>query len=292
MPLVFLIAAAAAALAALGCGSRNSNAEPSDSAADYQPFDGGDEDGDETADSDDDQGDDEARESKKDRREASKKKRGKGKRKGKSRRKSDGERLARTHGLPDTCEPKGSLCLPPPAFVRRLCRHRHPDVAVYMMRKDQPWSHRYVRVEQAHAVNPITGRVGETKLLFGEEVLVLRYRAGASTGEMQVSGMEGYDILRWDGTCASLAEGELVPWMPPKQVRYALFDWRRLGGAYRAKLLEDSRVAALEEQQREACRGATIGRGPRCEKVTSELNAAIAKAVQGGIDLPPPKRRP
>jgi hypothetical protein len=264
---------------AWGCASSSSSDEPPHSAADYDwPAD---EDEENVAEDDADEDDASEASSTKERK---KRKRHKSKR--------SRERIARSHGLPDSCTPKGDLCLPPPAFVRKLCRHRHPDVAVYMMRRDQPWTHRYVRVEEAHAINPITGRVGQNKLLFGEEVIVLRYRSGANHGEMQVSGMEGYDLLRWDGTCASLAEGELVAWMPPKQVRYALFDWRRLAPAYRRALREDDRVAALEEEQDKACKGATIGRGPQCEKATTALNVAIAKAVRAGIELPQPKRRP
>jgi len=276
VPRFALVLALAASTTALGCGSNHPADEPPHSAADYDWS--GDEDQEQVTDGETDQDD---------ARDTSRHKKGK-----KGRRKRSAERVARGHGLPDSCTPKGDLCLPPPAFVHRLCQHRHPDVAVYMMRKDQPWTRRYVRVEEAHAVNPITGRLGQSKLLFGEEVIVLRYRAGASHGEMQVSGMEGYDLLRWDGTCASLAEGELVSWMPPKQVRYALFDWRRLAPAYRRALREDARVAALEEEQEKICKGATLGRGPQCEKATFALNAAIAKAVRRGIELPEPKRRP
>jgi hypothetical protein len=193
-------------------------------------------------------------------------------------------------GVPRECITQGEFCVPPPAFVKRLCSQRSPDVAIYMMGSDQPWTHRYVRVRQAPAVNPFTGRANEEKLTFGEEVIVLRHRTGTRHAQMQVSGQEGYDLLRWDGTCASLAEGELLKWMPRKQVTYPLCAWRRLGSRYREALRTDDRVVQAEETHQELCHGATLARSPECVKATEALSKAIARAVHAGLDLPKPKK--
>ncbi|MBN1611415.1 MAG: hypothetical protein JW940_32575 [Polyangiaceae bacterium] len=182
--------------------------------------------------------------------------------------------------------------MPPRSFVRRLCQGKYPDLAVYLMRKDQPWSRRYVRVEEAHAINAVTGRQGESKLLFGEEVLVLHYRTGMSLGDMQVSGMEGYEVLRWDGTCATLAEGELIAWVPKKQVRHFVLSWRDLGNDYQRALLRDEQIAVAERAHRDECRGAKLGRSRSCLKATESLNGAIEAAVRAGIDLPMPQEIP
>jgi hypothetical protein len=163
---------------------------------------------------------------------------------------------------------------------------------MYLMRRGQPWTRRFVRVEEAHAVNAITGRQGESMLLFGEEVLVLRYRTGILRGDMQVSGMEGYEVLRWDGTCATLAEGELVAWVPPKQVRHSVLSWRDLGTDYRRALLRDEQIAAAERAHRDECHGARLGRSPSCVKAAESLNGAVEAAVHAGIDLPVPREIP
>ena len=197
-----------------------------------------------------------------------------------------------TSRLPTECVKQGEFCVPPRSFVRRLCRGKYPDLTIYLMRKDQPWTRRFVRVEAAHAVNAVTGRQGESKLLFGEEVLVLRYRTGMALGGMQVSGMEGYEVLRWDGTCATLAEGELIGWVPPKQIRHSVLSWRDLGNDYQRALLRDERIAAAERAHREECRGAKLGRSASCVKATESLNGAVEAAVHGGIDLPMPREIP
>ena len=208
----------------------------------------------------------------------------------KKRRRRNRARRKRPMGVPRECVTQGEFCVPPLPFVKRLCRHRSPDVAIYMMGSDQPWTRRFVRVKQAPAVNPFTGRTNDEKLTFGEEVLVLRYRTNTDHNQMQVSGQEGYDLLRWDGSCASLAEGELVKWMPKKQVTYPLFAWRRLGSRYREALRTDRRVTQAEEVHEELCHGATLARSPQCVKATEALSKAIARAVRAGLDLPKPKR--
>jgi hypothetical protein len=197
-----------------------------------------------------------------------------------------------TSRLPTECVRQGEFCVPPPSFVRQLCQGKYPDLAVYLMRKDQPWTRRYVRVEEAHAVNAVTGRQGESKLRFGEEVLVLRYRTGMTFGAMQVSGMEGYEVLRWDGTCATLAEGELVDWVPRKQIRHSVLSWRDLGSDYRRALLRDEQIAAAKRVHRDECRGAKLGRSASCLKAVESLNGAIEDAVHTGIDLPVPREIP
>lgn len=187
---------------------------------------------------------------------------------------------------------QGEFCVPPRDFVKRLCLGKYPDVAIYMMKKGQPWTRRFVRVEEAHAVNAVSGRQGESKLMFGEEVLVLRYRTGGARGAMQVSGMEGYEVLRWDGTCATLAEGELIAWMPPKQIRHSVLSWRDLGTRYQRALLRDERIARAKQAHRDECHGASLGRSRSCLKAVESLNGAIAAAVRGGIELPVPDRIP
>jgi hypothetical protein len=184
------------------------------------------------------------------------------------------------------------ICVPPPSYVERLCRRNFPDVAVFMMGPKQPWTHRYVRAKEAQAVNPISERVGEVPLTFGEEVIILRYKTGASEGGMQVSGTERYEVLRWDGSCASLQEGEFVEAVPKQQQRYVAPTWQRLGDKYRAALMESSAVAEAEETRKADCKGLGLGRPPKCHKAMEDLNRVVAEAVHNGFELPLPESIP
>jgi hypothetical protein len=196
------------------------------------------------------------------------------------------------HSLPNQCTYVRDICVPPPEFVDRLCRHNFPDVAVYMMGPRQPWTHRYVRVKEAQAVNPISGRVGAVSLTFGEEIIVLRYKTGGTQGGIQVSGTERYEVLRWDGTCATLEEGEFVEKMPKQQLRHVAPAWDRLGDKYRAALMEQSAVAAAAATRETDCKGAGLGRPPKCHKAIENLNRVVAETVHDGFELPLPESIP
>jgi len=194
--------------------------------------------------------------------------------------------------LPTKCTQVRDICVPPPSYVDRLCRHNFPDVAVYMMGPKQPWTHRYVRAKEAQAVNPISERVGEVPLTFGEEIIVLRYKTGTIEGGMQVSGTERYEVLRWDGSCATLQEGEFVEAVPKQQLRYVAPTWQRLGDKYRAALMESSAVAEAEGTRKADCKGLGLGRPPKCHKAMEDLNRVVAEVVHDGFELPLPESIP
>ena len=199
---------------------------------------------------------------------------------------------AQAKALPGECKVEGDYCYPPANFVERLCQRSLPEVAVYMMQNNQPWSRRYVRVQEAQAVNPFNGHVGEEKMLFGEEVIVLRYRRQEARGGMQVSGTERYEVLRWDGSCATLAEGELVQKVPKPQWRFVAPVWKRLGDSYRGILREHSAITEAESKKAEDCKGVGLGRPPKCYRAIEGLNRAVADAVRDGVDLPLPDELP
>ncbi len=163
---------------------------------------------------------------------------------------------------------------------------------MYMMGPQQPWTHRYVRAKEAQAVNPISERVGEVPLTFGEEIIILRYKTGATEGGIQVSGTERYEVLRWDGSCASLQEGEFVERMPAQQLRYVAPTWQRLGDKYRAALMQSSAVAEAEETRKADCKGLGLGRPPKCHKAIEDLNRVVAEVVHDGFELPLPESIP
>jgi hypothetical protein len=171
--------------------------------------------------------------------------------------------------------------------VRRLCQGAFTGVAFHLLEKRSPFSRGYIRVREVHAVNALGGPSSDAKLLFGEEVLILTRTSDGGSGQMQVSGMGGYDVLRWDGTCANLADGELAL-RPPVTPRAAPLEWRYIDENIQEALLRDKAVHSARQEQRKHCHGVTLGtRSAACVKADEQLNARIILAVRGGLELPP-----
>jgi hypothetical protein len=209
--------------------------------------------------------------------------------------------LAESQGLPDAavvepslpreCSQSGEMCTPEFGFVERLCQKKFPGTAIAMFAKGSPWTRGYVRMEQIEPYNTLGGPNGDSKLVFGEEVIILAHRA-PEAGKVQVSGGDTFQVLRWDGTCASLAEHELVTWVPGVP-RHAPLAWNYLDNNIQQALLSSDQVSAARKKYRAECRGATMGRQNRaCEKAARRLTDSIVVAVRTGIELPTPERLP
>jgi hypothetical protein len=194
-------------------------------------------------------------------------------------------------GLPTECIPKDDVCIPPPKWVQRLCRGSYPGVALVMFRGGSPWKRAYVRVK-ARAVNATAGGVsGEGYLVPGEEVIVVRSRKQPKDG-MQVSGAGGYDVLRWDGTCATLSDEE-VGLQPYGQLEAAKVTFRFLDESIAKALRKDDTITEAYRQRKKHCRGATMGVvSKECEKWDKKLPATIVEKVRAGIELPTPDKLP
>jgi hypothetical protein len=194
--------------------------------------------------------------------------------------------------IPTACDGKAAkICTPPDAFVKRLCGGSFPDVALAMFAKGTPWTRGYVRRE-VEAWNASGGASSSDKLALDEEVLIVAHRA-ADTGGMVVSGASGsYDILRWDGHCASLM-GEEVSTRAPASPKNARIPWRSLGEPIRDALFADEKVGKIAAERKKECKGQTMGEvSGKCEKVDTQLSVAIANYVRGGGSLPPPSKLP
>jgi hypothetical protein len=195
-------------------------------------------------------------------------------------------------GLPTKCTFVDELCLPPRAFVRRLCRDAFTGTAIRLFEKSSPFSRGYIRSREVKSVNTLGGPTSDASLRFGEEVVILTRIGGAGPGEMQVSGMGGYDVLRWDGTCANLADGELAM-RAPVPPRHAPFSWRYIDTNIQNALLADSSIEAARRLHKKHCHGVSLGRlSPACLKAESELQGSIVAAVRTGMMLPLPQRVP
>jgi hypothetical protein len=195
--------------------------------------------------------------------------------------------------LPSACEDKaGKLCLPPARFVKRLCAKSYPDVALAMLAKGTPWTRGYLRVKSAEAWNASGGVSSGEKIVFDEEFVVLSHRV-ADTGGMQVSGAGGgYDVLRWDGTCASLTDEEVTLNTPPAP-KAAKIPWKYLGDEIQKVLQADEKVGKVWSDRRKECKGATIGDvSLKCVKVDELLSQVIVDYVRKGGSMPPPSQLP
>lgn len=194
--------------------------------------------------------------------------------------------------IPTECETPGDkTCTPPKAFVKRLCGGFFPDVALAMFGKGTPWTRAYLRRE-VEAWNASGGVSSSDKLVFDEEVLIMVFRA-ADSGGMVVSGSTGsYDVLRWDGTCASLMGEEVTTRLPPAP-RYAKIPWKSLSEPTREALLANDKVGKVVAERKKECKGATMGEvTAKCEKADNRLSTVVIDYVRSGGTLPAPSKMP
>jgi hypothetical protein len=194
--------------------------------------------------------------------------------------------------IPTACESTEKGCLPPAAFVKRLCAGFYPDVALHMHGKGTPWQRGYLRVKSVDAWNASGGVSSGDKLVFEEEFLILARRA-PQTGGIQVSGQgANYDVLRWDGTCATLMEDEV--WLKGNSSpKFAAISWKNLDDKVQEALLADEKISKTNADRRRECKGATTGDvSDKCQKAVEKLNKLVVEYVRGGGKLPMPGKLP
>jgi hypothetical protein len=195
--------------------------------------------------------------------------------------------------LPTDCNDKSAkICVPPQPFVKRLCGGYFPDVALAMLAKGTPWSRGYLRVKSAEAWNASGGVSSQDKIVFDEEFVILTRRE-ANTGGMTVSGAGGgYDILRWDGSCASLQDEEVSLNAAPSP-KAAKIPWKNLDDKVRDALLADEKIMKIYTERRKECKGATMGDvSLKCVKLDDQLSAVIIDYVRRGGAIPTPAKLP
>lgn len=193
--------------------------------------------------------------------------------------------------FPTSCETKEGYCLPPAKFGKKLCGGFHPEVALAMFQKGTPWTRGYLKGD-VEAVNASGGSSSGDKLVFDEEVIFV-VRRKADAGGVQVSGAgDGFDVLRWDGTCATLQAGEITTQAPPKPKNAKLL-WKDVPEAAQTKLLEDASIAKVNGVRKKECKGVTLGDvSDKCVKAVDQLSAAIVTYVRGGGAVPTPAAIP
>lgn len=180
---------------------------------------------------------------------------------------------------------RDDICLLGDAMIERICKLQSTDVALALLRGGTPWTRGYLR-GNTEAWNASEGGSSRYKMMFDEEVLVMRKRAASA---MMVGQGGSFDVLRWDGSCVSLAEGEMTLKKPPKP-RASPLSWKELTGPTRDALAADPRVGPAYEKRRKECKGITSGDvTAACVKADGALSDAIIEHLRGGGQLPTPK---
>jgi hypothetical protein len=197
---------------------------------------------------------------------------------------------AERSGVPTKCVDQHGTCVPNQQWVDRLCQDTFPGVTVVMFEKSSPWRRGYMRVK-TEARNASGGVSGEGFLEPGEEVIILRVRQ-LPEGGMQVTGAGGWDVLRWDGTCATVGSGEMGL-EPFGELKAAKVTFRYIDEPIREALRADDAVNEAYRNRRQYCKGATMGDvSAECEKWDTKLAASVVSAARNGIDLPTPEKLP
>lgn len=201
--------------------------------------------------------------------------------------------------IPSSCEAEGTikdakLCMPDRAYAKKLCGGIYPEVALGLFGKGTPFTRVYLAGD-VEAWNASGGRTHRAKLAFDEEVLVLAKNGAAATGGIVMTGAQNsYDVLRWDGSCVSIMDGELTTKRPPAP-KPAELAFSRLEEATRHALLEAPKVKATHAALGKACvisATATSADKKACLKADKAFSQAIVESVRSGAALPAPARRP
>jgi hypothetical protein len=193
--------------------------------------------------------------------------------------------------IPVKCSKKKKrpMCLPPPSWVTRLCDNVYPDVALHMFQPGTPWVRLYMR----HNAQPFNASGGMSmlgdKMQRGEEVIALRRR---DSNSMQMNDISGFDVLRWNGACATIHDGEFST-SSPDEVVNARVEWRELGLPLRQKLEAQPEILETYKARRKACVGRNMGQvSADCEEFDKKLVEEVVRYVRSGADLPKPAKHP
>jgi hypothetical protein len=181
-------------------------------------------------------------------------------------------------GLPTACvDPSASICAPPSDFVDHLCAKPHQDIALALFAKPTPFTRLYLR-----------GKLDELSL--DEEVLALRFRGAAKGGIVVGSGAGTYDVLRWDGSCSTGVEAEMVSRSRPGYARTSGIKWHRVSTPIQDALIAASDAVKRAHARRgKECKGAMSGDvSIACEKADQGLTDAVVDYVRGGGTIPEP----
>jgi len=193
--------------------------------------------------------------------------------------------------VPTGCASKGRLCLPDQKFTKRMCNDSFPSLALYLFGNGFGFTRGYL-TRKTQAWNAAGGASDNTFLEFDEEVMLLVER-GADANAMQVSGAGGgYEALRWNGSCVTLAKEEVTLDKPPSP-KYAKVEWRFLDDNVQEALRQDPTINTAVQKRRNECKGAVSGDvSLTCVKADDKLTQVIIDYLKKDGKLPVPSKLP
>jgi hypothetical protein len=193
--------------------------------------------------------------------------------------------------VPTGCVKTGRFCMPDQKFSKRMCNSGSPSLALYLFGNGLGFTRGYL-TRKTQAWNAAGGASDNSFLEFDEEVLLLVERGGDASG-MQVSGAGGgYEALRWNGLCVTLAKEEVTLDKPPAP-KAAKVEWRFLDDNVQAALREDSTINAAVSKRRQECKGAVSGDvSLGCVKADDRLTQVLVDYLRKGGKVPVPSKLP
>jgi hypothetical protein len=213
--------------------------------------------------------------------------------------KADASDKADAHeALPAACAVEGQLgkdgklCMPAGAYAKKLCGGIFPEVALGLFAKGTPFTRVYLAGD-VEAWNASGGLTHRAKLAFDEEVIVLAKHGAAASGGIVMTGAQAsFDVMRWDGSCVSVMEGELTARKPPAP-KPATVPFSRLEETTRRALLAAPKVKAARDTLTKACSSVSSpSEKTACDKADKAFSQSIVDVVRAGAALPTPARRP
>lgn len=193
--------------------------------------------------------------------------------------------------VPTQCVKSGRFCLPDQKFSKRMCNAGSPSLALYLFGNGFGYTRGYL-TRKTQAWNAAGGASDNSFLEFDEEVLLLVERGGDKSG-MQVSGAGGgYEALRWNGLCVTLAKEEVTLDKPPTP-KAAKVEWRFLDDNVQAALREEPAINAAVVKRRQECKGAVSGDvSLTCVKADDKLTQVLVDYLRKGGKVPVPSKLP
>ena len=193
--------------------------------------------------------------------------------------------------VPTGCVKSGRFCLPDQKFSKRMCNDSSPSLALYLFGNGLGFTRGYL-TRKTQAWNAAGGASDNSFLEFDEEVLLLVERGGDASG-MQVSGAGGgYEALRWNGSCVTLAKEEVTLDKPPTP-KAAKVEWRFLDDNVQAALREDATIDGAVRKRRKECQGAVSGDvSLSCVKADDRLTQVVVEYLRKGGKVPVPSKLP
>ncbi len=188
--------------------------------------------------------------------------------------------------IPTTCaDGGGDMCVTGASFADRVCAASQPDLALILFAKNSPWTRIYLRGD-VDAWNAEGGASARAKLAFDEEVIVLKRRMPPKGSTVIVGSGGGYQVMRWDGNCYSLDDGEVTARKPPR-AKHPLIMWRYLAEQTRNTLLADASIKQAYDKRGKECKGAMSGEVPiACEQADTALSNGVVEAIRVGLTVP------